>query len=80
MRFPPPPTDSRRLPAQCGSGRHHQRDGRLTPLTLTTLASPVDLAAAVYHLLGVNPRTEIRDRLGRPQTLCEGRVIDEILT
>ncbi len=42
--------------------------------------SPVDLAATVYHLLGVNPRTEIRDRLGRPQTLCEGRVIEEILT
>jgi len=42
--------------------------------------SPVDLAATVYHLLGVDPRTEIHDRLGRPVTLCDGRVIEEILT
>lgn len=40
---------------------------------------PADLAATVYHLLGVDPRTEVRDRLGRPLTLCEGRVIGEIL-
>ncbi len=41
---------------------------------------PADLAATVYHLLGVDPRTEIRDRLGRPLTLCDGRVIGEILS
>ena len=40
---------------------------------------PADLAATVYHCLGVDPRTEMRDRLGRPLTLCEGRVIDAIL-
>jgi hypothetical protein len=41
--------------------------------------SPADLAATVYHLLGVDPRTEIHDRLGRPLTLCEGKVIDGVL-
>jgi uncharacterized protein (DUF1501 family) len=40
---------------------------------------PADLAATIYHLLGVDPRMEIRDRLGRPLTLCEGKVIGEIL-
>ena len=40
---------------------------------------PADLAATVSHLLGVDPRTEVRDRLGRPLTLCDGRVIEEIL-
>jgi uncharacterized protein (DUF1501 family) len=40
---------------------------------------PVDLAATVYHLLGVDPRLEIRDRLGRPMTLCDGKVIEAIL-
>jgi hypothetical protein len=40
---------------------------------------PVDLAATVYHCLGVDPRMEIRDRLGRPMTLCEGKVIEAIL-
>ncbi len=40
---------------------------------------PTDLAATVYHLLGVDPRSEIRDRLGRPHLLCEGKVIEAIL-
>jgi uncharacterized protein (DUF1501 family) len=40
---------------------------------------PADLAATVYHLLGVDPRSEIRDRLGRPLTLCDGNVIEPIL-
>lgn len=41
--------------------------------------SPADLAATVYHLLGVDPRTELRDRLHRPLTLCDGQVIRGIL-
>lgn len=40
---------------------------------------PADLTATIYHLLGVDPRMEIRDRLGRPLTLCEGNVIQGIL-
>jgi uncharacterized protein (DUF1501 family) len=40
---------------------------------------PADLAATVYHLLGVDPRSEIQDRLGRPLTLCDGRVIEPIV-
>jgi uncharacterized protein (DUF1501 family) len=40
---------------------------------------PADLAATVYHLLGVDPRLEIHDRLGRPMTLCDGQVIEAIL-
>jgi hypothetical protein len=42
--------------------------------------APLDLAATIYHLLGVDPRTEIRDRLDRPMTLCEGQVIEGIVT
>lgn len=41
--------------------------------------SPADLAATVYHCLGVDPHTQIRDRLGRPLTLCEGEVIQGVL-
>jgi hypothetical protein len=40
---------------------------------------PADLAATVYHCLGVDPRMELRDRLGRPLTLCDGQVLDAIL-
>jgi len=40
---------------------------------------PADLAATIYYCLGIDPRTQIRDRLDRPQTLCEGKVIEAIL-
>jgi hypothetical protein len=41
--------------------------------------SPDELAATVYHCLGVDPRTPVRDRLGRPMTLCEGTPVQAIL-
>ncbi|WP_165069082.1 DUF1501 domain-containing protein [Paludisphaera rhizosphaerae] len=37
--------------------------------------SPGDFAATIYHALGVDPSSEIRDRLGRPLRLCEGSPI-----
>jgi hypothetical protein len=41
--------------------------------------TPADLAATIYQLLGVDPRTELRDRLNRPLTLCEGQVVGALL-
>lgn len=40
---------------------------------------PVDLHATLYYLLGVDPRTIIYDPLGRPQAVCQGRVIEALL-
>jgi hypothetical protein len=40
---------------------------------------PADLAATVYHCLGVDPRIQLTDRLGRPLVLCEGTPIRTIL-
>ena len=40
---------------------------------------PSDLAATVYHLLGVPPDTIIRDQLQRPYELVLGRKIDALL-
>ncbi len=40
---------------------------------------PVDLAATIYHCSASIRGLEIRDRLGRPMTLCEGRVIEQII-
>jgi uncharacterized protein (DUF1501 family) len=45
----------------------------------TNPTPPADLAATIYHCLGVDPRTEIQDRLGRPSTLCTGQVIQALL-
>ena len=41
---------------------------------------PPDLAATVYHALGVDPATELRDRLGRPIRLCSGEVMTPLYT
>ncbi len=35
--------------------------------------SPADLTATIYHALGIDPGTLIADRLGREQTLTEGK-------
>ena len=40
---------------------------------------PADLAATIYHCLGIDPHLELRDRLGRPLTLCEGAPIQAVL-
>jgi hypothetical protein len=41
--------------------------------------TPADLAATIYHCLGVHPRLEMRDKLGRPLTLCDGSPIRAIM-
>lgn len=41
---------------------------------------PADLAATVYHLLGVAPDTQLDDQTGRPHALLAGRPIHEILS
>ncbi len=42
--------------------------------------SPKDLLATAFHLLGLDPSTEIHDRQGRPLALTPtGRVLDELI-
>jgi hypothetical protein len=41
--------------------------------------SPADLAATIYHCLGVDPHMQVADRLGQPRILCEGTPIRAIL-
>jgi hypothetical protein len=41
--------------------------------------TPADIAATVYHLLGVDPALELIDSLGRPLTLCLGRPVRPVL-
>ena len=44
----------------------------------TAPISPGDLAATIYRALGIDPRTEVRDPLGRPLTLSDGRPLREL--
>jgi Protein of unknown function (DUF1501) len=40
---------------------------------------PDDLAATIYHLLGIDPHAEVRDTGNRPIAITSGKVINGIL-
>ena len=40
--------------------------------------TPADITATVYHALGFDPETIIRDQLNRPMPISEGRPIFEL--
>jgi hypothetical protein len=42
--------------------------------------TPGDLAATIYRSLGVDPATEVRDRLDRPIRLCNGEPIEPLFS
>jgi uncharacterized protein (DUF1501 family) len=54
------------------------KSDRLGAYPVTRSFGPPDLAATIYSALGVDPATELRDRLGRPLRLCSGQAIDPI--
>jgi hypothetical protein len=57
----------------------HGASDRYAAYPATNPTSPADLAATIYHCLGVDPRLPLRDKLGRPLTLCDGSPIRAIL-
>lgn len=56
------------------------KSDRLGAYAVSRTFGPPDLAATVYHALGVDPATELHDRLGRPLRLCSGQVISPLYT
>ncbi len=42
-------------------------------------ARPEDLAATMFHLLGIDPHTEVYDPLNRPLPVAPGKVLDGLL-
>ena len=46
----------------------------------TTPYAPDDLGATVYHVLGVDPASEVRDRQNRPVQLNRGQVMEALFT
>lgn len=41
---------------------------------------PEDLSATMFHLLGIDPKTEVRDSLNRPLVISPGQVIEGVLS
>ncbi len=47
---------------------------------ITPPYTPDDVGATVYHVLGIDPTTEVRDRQNRPVQLNRGAVIDPLFS
>ncbi len=56
------------------------KSDKLGAYPLSRTFGPPDLAATIYHALGVDPATELRDRLGRPLRLCNGEMMAPLYT
>ncbi|MEQ8790275.1 MAG: DUF1501 domain-containing protein [Pirellulaceae bacterium] len=52
---------------------------RLAATPRTDGIAPWDLAATMFHLLGISPQGHLHDRFGRPLKISQGRVISELL-
>ncbi len=58
----------------------HGSSDRLAAYPAGQPTTPADLAATIYHCLGVDPRLQLHDPLGQPRMLCEGTPIHALLT
>ncbi len=56
------------------------KSDRLGAYPVSRTFGPPDLAATIYGALGVDPATELRDRLGRPLRLCTGGTMRSLYT
>jgi hypothetical protein len=56
------------------------RSDKIGAYPATTPYSPDDVGATVYHVLGVDPASEVRERQGRPVQLNRGNVMQALFT
>jgi hypothetical protein len=45
----------------------------------TNPVSPADIAATIFHCLGIDPRGEMTDQQGRPLVVSRGTVVKALL-
>jgi hypothetical protein len=65
--------------AGINAGMVHGRSDRRAAFPIDGAVSPQDLVTTIYHCLGIAADTELRDGLGRPYRLCQGKVIESVL-
>jgi hypothetical protein len=59
--------------AGVGGGQVHGASDRWAAYPATAPVSPADIAATIYHALGIDLGTPLHDALGRPLPLCTGK-------
>ncbi len=60
-------------------GTVHGASDREAAYPLTDRVAPWDLAATLYHLLGIDPARHIHDKQGRPYAVSQGKVVAGLL-
>ena len=60
-------------------GLVHGSSDRAAAYPATQPVSPADLAATIYHALGIDPRTHVTDQQGRPIVVSAGSVVEGLL-
>ncbi|MBM3982784.1 MAG: DUF1501 domain-containing protein [Planctomycetes bacterium] len=65
--------------AGVAGGTVYGSSDRLASYPSTNPVSPADLAATIYHLLGIDPRGEITDQQARPLVVSKGDVVKGVL-
>ncbi|MBI3821567.1 MAG: DUF1501 domain-containing protein [Planctomycetes bacterium] len=61
--------------AGIGGGQVHGASDRHAAYPSTTPVTPEDLAATIYHALGIDLHTPLHDPVGRPVPLCTGTAL-----
>jgi hypothetical protein len=60
-------------------GHVHGSSDKLGAFPASDPVRPEDLSATMFHLLGIDPRTQVRDSLNRPLPISPGDVIGGVL-
>ncbi len=60
-------------------GQVYGSSDRTAAFPSTNLVSPADVAATIFHCLGIDPRAPVSDQQGRPLVVCEGEPIRALL-
>lgn len=60
-------------------GYVHGSSDRAAAYPATNQVSPADVAATIYHCLGIDPRAHVTDQQGRPLVLSSGNPIHALL-
>lgn len=60
-------------------GQVHGSSDRSAAYPSTQPVSPADVAATIYHCLGIDPRAHVTDQQGRPLVVAQGQPITALL-
>ena len=53
--------------------------GRSAAYPSTNPVHPADIAATIYHCLGIDPRAHVTDQQGRPLVVSSGEVVQGLI-